>query len=304
MVGTTVDSAVERCRRDALLASRGPVYTVNGVHNTTTTTIVTNETFSHVGPGEVLAWDYELVYVKSATAATQTVDVIRGYFGSTPVQHSDLSIIEVAPRFPKAELLDALVHEISSWHRKLFRVTTIDLDVTAGKTHYSLSGLVGPVDGLLGVRLAPVEQSSDWWTWSWVGDRHARAQARLHRGETSSVDEVTLEFVRRPPSTTTARVTVAQPFDVEFVQGSNDLIDDIGLKLDWLDLLEVGMKWRCLTTTVIGRSDWRTSNVARAAEEVTPLDVVRTAGHLRDLRDQKLSDAMIALRGDWGWREW
>jgi hypothetical protein len=304
MVGTTVDSLVERARRDTLLASRGPLHTLNGAHTSTTTTLLLNETPTHIGVGEMIAADYELMYVQQVQSTANSVTVIRGYFGSTAATHAANTITEVAPRIPRNALLDYAYHEIASWERKLWRTTTVDLAVTAGQTHYPLDTITGRVFHLLDVRMDPVETNSTWWNWSWVGDRHARAGARLIRHlDAANPDEVALQFTRRPLSTTNVRVTVAQPLNLAAFTGATDLITDVGLRIDWLDLLETGMKWRALTGSVLGRTDWRTMNVARTAEEVTPLDVVRAAGHLRDLRTAKLSDAAVALIGEWPWRE-
>jgi hypothetical protein len=304
MVGTTVDELVSRVQRDSLLASRGPLFQLSGSHDAVTTSITLTDMPSHIGQGEMVSVDYELMYVQASSSTSNVVTVIRGFLGTTAATHADLAIMEVAPRFPKATLLDGAFHEIASWERKLFRVSSADLPITAGQTHYSLASLfTGPVYNILDVRFEPVEDLASWWTWSWTGDRWARAQARLQRGKTANPDEVEIQFRRRPLSDTTARVSVAQPFDLAPFTGSTDLVTDVGLRSQWFEILEAGMKWRALTSGVIGRSDWRTSNVARQAEEVTPLDTVRAASHLRDLRESKLSDAMVALIGEWPWRE-
>ena len=303
MFGTTVDSAVERCRRDSLLASRGPTFVLDTTIDNDDTTLIITETFSHIGKGEMIGIDYELLYVTDTNTAARTITVLRGYLGTTAASHTAGTLLEVAPRFPKSAFIDWAAHEILSWGRKLFRVTSIDIPITAGVTHYSLPGVTGKVNSILGLHMDPVETTSNWWTWSWAGDHWLSASARLQRGLQSTADTVELQLRNRPNVTTNSRLSIAQPLNMTTFTDATDLVADVGMKAEWMDLLECGVKWRALSSTVIGRTDWRTSNVARAAEEVTPLDAVRAASHLRDLRNLKLSDAMVDLRGDWPWRE-
>jgi hypothetical protein len=297
---TTVDAACDRARRDSLLTARGPVFTVSAGYTSADTILVLNEPFTHIGVGEILAINYELLYVQSATPATNTVTVIRGYLGTTPAAINANDFIEVAAPYPKAQFIDSAYHEILSWSKKLFRVTPLDVALTVGQANYPL-GNTGPVDFILDIRLDPLSSSATQWAQSWTADRKLSASARLIRGPNPT--DIEIQFTRLSPATTTARVMVAQPFDLSTFTPTTDLVADVGLDPAWLDLLETGMKWRALSSSVIGRTDWRTSNLARQAEEVTPLDVVRSASHLRDLRETKLSDAMMQLRADWPYRE-
>jgi hypothetical protein len=309
MVGTTLDVLVDRARRDSLLASRGPFNLLDGAidNNPLTTTLTLADDFSHIGRGEIIAVDYELMYVRNTITTTRQVEVIRGFLNSTIGNHADSALVEVAPRFPKAQFLDSAYHEMLSWRGKLFKATTVDVAITQATTNYPLT-ITGSVDFLLDIRLEPTATgavATNWWTWSWTGDRWASAQARIIRRLDGSNDDVRLQLKHLPQASTTAKVTVAQPIapNGATLAGTTDLVTDLGLDPAWFDLLEVGVKWRALSTGVIGRADWRSANTARAAEEVSPLDVVRAAGHLRDLRAEKLGDAMMQLRGDWPYRE-
>jgi hypothetical protein len=59
---------------------------------------------------------------------------------------------------------------------------------------------------------------------------------------------------------------------------------------------------RALETSVIGRSDWRTSNMAREPDEVSALDTVRAVGHFRDMRQLRFTKAGVDLRSEFPYR--
>jgi hypothetical protein len=98
------------------------------------------------------------------------------------------------------------------------------------------------------------------------------------------------------------RVVYAQPFTLTTLTGATDLVSTVGLRADWLDILEYGVKMRALETSVIGRSDWRSGNVVREAEEVSALDTVRAVGHFRDMRQLRFTKAGVDLRSEYPYR--
>lgn len=302
-LATTADALVERCRRDSLLASRGPVHTLDGAYTAGATLITLGETPTHIGVGEICSVDYELFYVQAVESATKRLTVIPGYLGSTQANHADNAILEVASRFPKAALLDHLEQEIRSWASELWRITPVNLNANVAERTYDLAGITGDIYFLLDVRQKPTGGTS-LWSFSWTFDAWPHLQARIVRS--MDVAEFpsgrALQLLHLPTHASTMRVTVAQPFVLTTLTGSTDLVSTVGIRADWLDIAEYGVKMRALETTVIGRSDWRTSNMAREADEVSALDTVRAVSHFRDMRQLRFTKAGVDLRGEYPYR--
>jgi hypothetical protein len=300
----TADSLIERARRDAMLASRGAVYTLGSAYTAGATSLVLNETPSHMGMGSVISIDYELFYVKAVSGGTNTITVIPGYFSTTPANHDVDALVEVDARFPKAALLDYAHHEILSWGRQLWRVEGYDLDVDRATRTYDLSIITDDIYFLLDVRLKPVGTVTDFWNFSWTGDAWPHYDARLLRNMATSefASGNALQFRISPRSGGTVRVVVAHPFDLTALTGATDLVATVGLKPEWFDILELGIRARALSSTVVGRSDWRTGNMSRSAEEVSVFDVMRATQQATQARDIRLADEATDLRGDWPYR--
>jgi hypothetical protein len=303
-LATSVDALVERVRRDSLLASRGPVHTLGAAYTAGGTMLTLNETPTHIGAGEIISIDYELFYVQEVVSATKMVTVIPGYLGSTQADHAEDAVLEVAPRFPKAALLDHVENEIRSWGNELWRTTALNLDVNITDRTYDLLGASGEIYFLLDARQEPSGLSSNFWHFSWTGDAWPHLDARLLRqmdtGEFST--GFAIQFKMPPTHAGGVRVVFAQPFDLSTLAAATDLVSTVGLRADWLDIVEYGTKMRALETSVIGRSDWRTSNMAREPDEVSALDTVRAVGHFRDMRQLRFTKAGVDLRSEFPYR--
>lgn len=305
MLTTTVGALIERVRRDTLIASRGAVYTLGSAYTAGATSVVLAETPSHIGQGSIVSIDYELFYVQTLNTGTKTLTVIPGYFSSIQSNHSQGAVVEVDPRFPKAALLDYLEHEIRSWGKQLWRVSAEDLDVLRATRTYDLSIFTGEIYGLLDVRLKPVGVLTDYWNWSWTGDGWPHLEARLLREQSAAefASGTAIQFRLPPTKDGTARVIVAQPFDLSAFVAATDLVATVGLKPAWLDIAEYGCRYRALTTTVVGRTDWRAGNMNRNAEDVSAFDVMRATSQLQNMRDLRLAAEGVQLRGDFPYRE-
>jgi len=303
-LATTVDALVERVRRDSLLASRGPVFTVGASYTAGGTTITTAETFTNIGPGSLLSVEYEMMYVQGANSSTKTITVIPGYFGSTQADHAAGVVMEVDARFPKAALLDHLQHEIMSWRHELWREEDLPLDLTVSERTYDLVGITGDIFFLLDVRQQPTGGST-FWNFSWTGDAWPHLSARLLRNMPIAdfPSSYALQLQQNPTHSSDARVMLARPLDATTLIGTTDLDGDVGVRIDWLDIAELGTKWRALTSAVIGRSDWRTSNVIRSAEEVSALDTIRAVSTFKEMRDARFANAAMDLRANFPFRQ-
>jgi hypothetical protein len=300
-MATTVDALIERCRRDALLASRGAVYTLSQPYTAGGATLTLNETPTHIGTGAIISIDYELFYVLSVQPGSKQCSVIPAYFGSTNANHALNSIVEIDARFPKAALIDYAEQEIRSWGKTLWRVTSQDLTVDRTGRAYDLP-ITGEIYFVLDVRVKPPGgSSSNPYDFSWTGDGWPHAAVRLLRGMSTAEfpSGTAIQFLRSNPRDSTARVTVAQPLDLSAFTSATDLVGDVGCKTEWLDIIELGVRYRAMSSTVVGRADWRTGNMSRNAEEVSTFDVMRATQQAQGLRDLRLAHEANQLRAEW-----
>lgn len=303
-LSTTADALVERVRRDALLGLYGPLYTLASSYTAGGTSIVLNESPEHMTQGSLVAVDYELFHVQSVNVSGMALTVLPGFLGSVQANHAANALLEVDPRFPKGALLDYAEHEIRSWTGELWRETSINLPVVRTERTYDLAGVTGDVYFLLDVRQMPEGTSFDDVSASWNRDAWPHVEARLLRGMSTSefASGFALQLLNVPRFATTLRVTVAQPFDLTTFTASTDLLATVGLRANWLDILEMGMRYRALATSTTARTDWRAAGMARDSEEVSALDLLRVSGMARDMRTMRLKHEGLELRARYPYR--
>lgn len=298
-LATTVDKLLDRVRRDSMLSSYGPFYSLAAAVDASETMWSTNEHIEHMTVGSILAVDGELVRVSEIHHGTDGITVVRGFHGSTAAAHNEDALVEQDCRTPKAALLDWAELEIRSWNKVLFRVVTVNLPVTRNERSYDLVGLDAEgIDFLLEVRARPLSASASLYNSSWTGDAWPKVDARLVRDLPTAdfPSGVALQLTNYPHFAGDLRVAYASPFDLDVLELSTDLVATVGLDHNYLDILEQGLRMRALSASLTARTDWRATGMARDAEEVTVLDVVRAVDMARSIRDRRLAEEAVNLR--------
>jgi hypothetical protein len=297
----TLGMLIERVRRDNSLSTRGPVFTLASTHTAGGTTVEVNETPEHGGPGSVLSMGVSSYYVQSVDSVAKAFTVIPGYHGTTDETHDPPMIVSLDDPFPGGALKDHAAKEILGWRKRLWRVETVDIDVTNASLTYEFVPPTEPVLMILDVRRAP--SAGSFGNFMWNDDRWPHVPYRLLRNAdpTEFPSGFALQLKGRPPDTT-LRVAYATTFDLDPFDWDTDLVDDVGLDESWIEIVELGMAARAASGAVKSRSDWRTGGHVRVAEEVTVLDMIRVAQDSRAEHDMKLAEAAIALRGQWPYR--
>ena len=105
--------------------------------------------------GTVFEIGSELMYVWEAVSGTKTLVVERGYAGTTPASHSSGAIAVLNPRFPRAQMLDALnqdIDDLSSPSNGLFRVIATNVTYNGSDRQVNLTGATNIID-LIDVRV-------------------------------------------------------------------------------------------------------------------------------------------------------
>lgn len=304
-LATTVDALLERVRRDAMLSSYGPFYTLGATITDSETMLTVSEHISHLTVGSVIAIDAELMRITEIHHASDGVSVVRGAFGSTATAHTEGTLVEQDCRTPKAALLDWAELEIRSWNKVLFRVNTLTLAADKNNRTYDLAGVdTQGVDFLLEVRAEPLNAAADTFGSSWVQDSWPHVEAQLLRNMPVAdfPSGYALQLTNLPRYAGDMRVAYASPFNLTALTLATDLVSTVGLDPNYLDILEQGLRQRALSASMTARTDWRATGMARDAEEVTVLDVVRAVDMARSIRDRRLNEEAVNLRSRYAYR--
>jgi hypothetical protein len=103
--GTTV---INRTLRQLLSGTVEQKNKLSASINATTTSVVATYDLDGLRPGSVFEIDSEMFYVWASTSGSKTLTVERGFNGTTAASHSAGALITVNPRFPRAQILEAL----------------------------------------------------------------------------------------------------------------------------------------------------------------------------------------------------
>ena len=123
-VGTVIDRTVRQLmsgtveERNKLVASL----------TATATTATLTYDLKGIREGSVIQVDSELMYVWEVSVGAKTATVERGYNGTTAATHSSGAIVTVDPKFPRAQILEAInaeLDDLSSPMNGLYQVKAL-----------------------------------------------------------------------------------------------------------------------------------------------------------------------------------
>lgn len=296
---TTLDGVVSRVRRQWQATLRPTAYVLSDDYTAGGADLPLDGDLAHIGEGSVVEVGTSLYYITGINSSSLTV--LPNWEGTTSANASAGDFAEIDPRIPKSTLADMAYAEITSWASQLWRVATVDVEVSTSERAYDL-GTSDEVIFILGTRLQPGGQPTHPTQLSWAGDSWAKAKAQLLRempvADFASGQAVQLETF--PTVATTMRVIYATPFDLSTFTGPTDLVATCGLTAGQLDVLDAGLRWRLLSSGLVTRTDWQAAGMSRDAEEVNPTDILRAVDMARSIRDRRLADEALELRRQWG----
>lgn len=238
--------------------------------------------------GVVFEIDAELVYIWEATSGSKTVSVERGYMGTTPAAHTAGAIVTLNPRFPKAQLLDALnqdIDDLSSPLNGLFRVISANVDYNGADRQVDLTGATSVID-LLDVRLRYLDSD-------YPVIRKTRLQRDLPTSDFASGFSIVFD---ESVMAGTLRVRYKAPFSR--VSTLTDSLQSVGfVPITMEDILELGVMSRMLSTREIKRNFIESQGDTRRSDEVPP-GAMRDSfsGILRLRRDRIIAEAAKLAR--------
>ena len=211
--------------------------------------------------GVVFEVDSELCYIWEATSGTKTVVVERGYAGTTPASHSAGAIVTINPRFPKAQMLEALnqdIDDLSSPVNGLFRVVATTISYNGSDRQINLTGATNIID-LIDVR---VRYLSD----DYPVIRGTRLQRDLPTSDFASGFAIVFD---EDCVAGDLRVRYKAPF-TRAASTASDLQTVCFVPLSMEDILEMGVMARMMQTREVKRNFIESQGDTRRSDEVPP----------------------------------
>jgi hypothetical protein len=126
-VGTVVDRTLRQLMSGTVEERNKTTLAINA----STTTVTFQYDLSGIRPGGVIQIDSELMYVWEISAGSKSVTVERGWNGTTAAAHIASSVATVDPKFPRAQILEAMnaeLDDLASPMNGLFQIKTLELN--------------------------------------------------------------------------------------------------------------------------------------------------------------------------------
>jgi len=230
------------------------------------TSFVMTYDLSGLRAGTVFEIDSELVYVWEATSGNKTLTVERGYMGTTAAAHTSGALVTLNPRFPKAQMLEALnqdIDDLSSPLNGLYRIVTTIIDYNGSDRQTDLTGATSVLD-LIDVRLRYLDSD-------YPVIRMTRLQRDLPTADFPSGFAIVFDESVMAGS---LRVRYKAPFTrVSAIGDSLQSVANVPTTME--DILELGVMSRMLSVREVKRNFIESQGDTRRSDEVG-------AGAMRD----------------------
>ena len=276
---TTVATVLNRASRQMLAGVVEERNKLASSLDDSATSVVTSYDLGGLRTGAVFEIDSELFYVWDANPSTKTLTVERGYAGTTAASHSSGAVLTLNPRFPRAQMLDAVnadLDDLSSTANGLFRVVTTDLTYNGSDRQINITGS-GTVIELLDARLR------------YLADDHPVLNSvRLQTGlpTTDFASGNTLVF-DEPVMAGTVRVRYKAPF-VRASSEASDLTTNCFLPTTCDDIIEMGVVMRLMAAREIKRNFTESQSDTRRADEVQAGAVTQSIANIQRMRRERI----------------
>lgn len=243
-----------------------------------------------VRAGAVIECETELLYVWEAVPATKTITVERGYAGTTAASHSSGAIVTLNPRFPRAQMLDALnfeLDDLSSTANGLYRVVAASLSYNGSDRQINITSATNIID-IIDVRLRYLADD-------YPIIRGVRLQRQLPTTDFASGFALVLDDLVMAG---TLRVTYKAPF-VRASTESSDLQTDCFFPVTAEDIIEMGVVLRMMAGREIKRSFIESQGDTRRPDEVPPGASRDSVANIQRLRRERIIAEAARLKAQY-----
>lgn len=276
---TTAATILNRASRQLLSGTVEERNKLASTINDSATSVVLSYDLGGFRAGSVFEIESELFYVWEANTGTKTLTVERGFNGTTPAAHTAGVLTTLNPRFPRAQMLDALnadIDDLSSTANGLFKVVTTNLTYNGSDRQINLTGATNVID-LIDVRL---RYTSD----DFPVIRNVRLQRELPTSDFASGFAIVFD---EPVMAGTMRVRYKTPF-TRATSESSDLTTNCGLPSTCDDLVELGVIIKMMSGREIKRTFIESQGDTRRAEEVPVGSARDSIANLLRLRRERI----------------
>lgn len=286
---SAASTIVDRTLRQILSGTVEERNKLSAAINATTTSVVLSYDIGGLRAGIVFQIDSELFYIWEADAGNKTLTVERGWNGTTAATHATGAIVTVDPRFPRAQVLEAInaeLDDLSSPMNGLFQVKTIDVDYNGTDTLLNLSSVQSIVDIIsVSVRYTSTDYPMV---------RKYKLVRDLPNDDFTAGYGIKFE---QPVRAGRLRIVYKAPF-TNITNESQNIQNIAGLPASCEDILQIGAQIRLVSPREIKRNFTESQGDTRRSDEVAAGSVSNSINNLlRMRRDRITAEAARLARG-------
>ena len=252
------------------------------------TSVVCTYAVEGLRAGQVFEIDSEVFYIWAANVSTQTLTVQRGFNGTTAAAHTSGALLTVAPRFPRAQVLEAIndeVLDLSSPVNGLFQVKTFNQTYNGTDRMVNLTSATDVIDVL--------NVSVRYLTDDYPVARKVKLVRDLPTDDFASSFALKFDQAVYPGR---LRVVYKAPYTSVTTEATN-LNTGCGIQESVEDIVVIGTQLRLMAPREIKRNFIESQGDTRRAEEVTSGAISNSVTVLRQLRrDRIIAEAARLMR--------
>ena len=286
---TTAATVIDRTLRQLLSGTVEPRNKLASTINSSATSITVTYPLEGLRAAQICEIDSELMYIWSVDSGTKTMVVERGFNGTTAAAHTANAIIIINPRFPRAQMLEAMndeVSDLSSPLNGLFQIKTLDIDYNGSDVMIDLAGITSIID----ILTVSVRYMTD--------DYPVARKVRLIR-DVPTDDFPSGYALRFDQGVFPGRLRIVYkaayaPVTTE----ATDVNTTCGIQDSVLDIVTLGTQIRLMAPREIKRNFTESQGDTRRGEEVTSGAIGNSIQNLQRLRRDRIqAEAARLIRG-------
>ena len=277
---TTAATVIDRTLRQLLSGTVEARNKLATTINSSATSVTTTYALESLRAGQVFEIDSEMFYIWEADSASKTLTVQRGYNGTTAASHTSGTMITASPRFPRAQVLEAINDELmdlSSPMNGLFQVKTLDYTYNGTDRMINLTGVTSMID-LLGVSVRYLND-----------DYPVARKVKLVRD--LPTDDFASGFaIKFDQNVYPGRLRIVYKAAYSGVTSeSTDINSTCGVQESITDIVTIGTQIRLMAPREVKRNFTESQGDTRRAEEVGAGAVTASISNLKQLRKDRIT---------------
>ena len=277
---TTTATVIDRTLRQLLSGTVEARNKLASTINSSATSVTTTYALESLRAGQVFEIDSEMFYIWEADVSTKTLTVQRGYAGTTAAAHTSGAIVTASPRFPRAQVLEAINDELmdlSSPVHGLFQVKTLDYTYNGTDRMVNLTGVTSMID-LIGVSVRYLND-----------DYPVARKVKLVRD--LPTDDFASGFaIKFDQNVYPGRLRIVYKAAYSGTTSeSTDINTTCGVQESITDIVTIGTQIRLMSPREIKRNFTESQGDTRRAEEVGAGAVTASISNMKQLRKDRIT---------------